>query len=431
MPAFTQNVDVNSPLLTYAGPWKVGGADGDPEANKYDKGTFVICGDPTCSATLSFTGTEVHVVGAYRLNSCPYQIVLDGETLGTFGIDPVTVEQFNVDLFNKTNMAAGQHSLTISPNITGTTQSVPDLNLDFFTWTTEVNSLTDLDIQDNTEAFAYTPSSAWIAFDDENFPGLPDFDEGTGHVTGESGATAVFSFAGDRVSLYGAIGAQGGPYTVQIDGGTLSTFTARQNISDPNIALANYLSGQLLFYASNLGLGNHTVTVTATELSAGEGLSIDYAIVDGTLNSVPGPISSSTPTSPSSTPSASTFTSQVSQHGLSSAQLWGITAGATLFALCLLGFLGYYLLKAHRRRRESRGQSQASGLGTHFTQAALPHPLSIPVLPMSTWTPYQHGPISAGSSLPSTSLTAQTPVVPNRAPMRAGSGKRALMSTFR
>ncbi|KAF7348049.1 hypothetical protein MSAN_01757300 [Mycena sanguinolenta] len=344
MPSFTQNVDVNSPLLTYTGPWKVGGADGDTEADKYNLGTFVICGDPSCSATLAFTGTEVHVVGAYRLNSCPYIIKLDGQTLGTFGTATVTVEQFQIDLFNKTNLAAGAHSLTISPNITGINQSIPDLNLDYFTWTTEVNSLTDLHLQDDTQSFVYTPSSAWTAFDDDNLPGFPDFDEGTGHVTAQNGATALFSFAGDRVALYGAIGAQGGPYNVQIDGGTPSSFTAKQNIFDPNTALPNYLSSQLLFYASNLGMGNHSITVTAIDLSAGESVSIDYAIVDGTLNSVPGPITSSTPTSPSSTPSTSTF--QASKHGLSPGQLGGIAAGATLGALCLLALLAYYLLKA-------------------------------------------------------------------------------------
>jgi hypothetical protein len=106
-----------------------------------------------------------------------------------------------------------------------------------------------------------------------------------------------FTRQGDRVALYGAIGAQGGPYSVDIDNGSVSTFTAQQMISDPNTSLANYLSGQLLFYADSLTSGNHTVTVTSNLVSPTQDLTIDYAIVDGTLNSVPGgtaPSSSST-----------------------------------------------------------------------------------------------------------------------------------------
>ncbi|KAJ6484048.1 hypothetical protein C8R45DRAFT_1099212 [Mycena sanguinolenta] len=295
MPSFTQNVDVNNPLVAYAGPWKVGGADGDPEADKYNLGTFVICDDPLCSATLSFNGTEVQVIGAYRLNSSPYQITLDGQSMGTFRTAPVTVEQFNIPLFNKTDLVAGPHTLIISPNIGATNITNPELNLDYFTWTTEVNSLTDLRIQDDAQAFAYAPPSAWTGFIGVNFPGFPAFDQGTGHVTGQSDATAMFSFAGDRVALYGAIGGQGGPYSVQIDGGSISSFTARQNISDPDTSLPNYLSKQLLFYASGLGLGNHTVTVVSSILASGQDVSIDYAIVDGTLNSPSSPITSSIP----------------------------------------------------------------------------------------------------------------------------------------
>jgi hypothetical protein len=97
--------------------------------------------------------------------------------------------------------------------------------------------------------------------------------------------------------LYGAIGSQGGPYSVNIDDGSVSTFTAQQMISDPNTPLANYLSGQMLFYADSLTPGNHTVIFTSNLVSPIQDLAIDYAIVDGTVNSVPSgtaPSSSST-----------------------------------------------------------------------------------------------------------------------------------------
>jgi hypothetical protein len=34
MPSVVHTIDVNSPLIRYAGPWNLGGADGDSEADK-------------------------------------------------------------------------------------------------------------------------------------------------------------------------------------------------------------------------------------------------------------------------------------------------------------------------------------------------------------------------------------------------------------
>ncbi|KAJ7751914.1 hypothetical protein DFH07DRAFT_524091 [Mycena maculata] len=283
MPSFVQTIDVNSPLVEYLGPWQLGGADGDPEVVKYNQDTFVYCANTGCFATISFNGTEVHVVGAYRLNSGPFQVELDGETFGPFGTTPTVVEQFQIDLFNQTDLTAGPHSLTIS-NLPPIESNKPNLNLDYFSWTNEINSLDDVRLQDDTPAFSYEPSTAWSSFTDGS-SSFPDFDGGTGHSTVQGGATVAFSFKGDRVALYGAIGSLGGPYTVQIDNGSVSHYTAQSLVSDATTPLPNYLAGQLLFYADSLSSGNHMVTITANPGSPTQDLTMDYAIVDGTLNS--------------------------------------------------------------------------------------------------------------------------------------------------
>ncbi|KAJ6517840.1 hypothetical protein DFH09DRAFT_232643 [Mycena vulgaris] len=176
MPSFVQTIDANSPLIMYSGPWKLEGADGDPETLKYDQGTFRFCGGTQCSATINFTGTEVHVVGAYRLNSGPFKVSLDGVVFGPFGTATTVTEQFKIDIFNQTNLGPGTHSLTIS-NFPATEPKHTNLNLDFFTWTTEVNSLNDLRIQDNTPA-SYRLPSEWVS--DLSNLNLPGFEVGTG-----------------------------------------------------------------------------------------------------------------------------------------------------------------------------------------------------------------------------------------------------------
>lgn len=65
------------------------------------------------------------------------------------------------------------------------------------------------------------------------------------------------------------IGPNGGPYTVQVDGGSSMTFDAK----------SEYLTPQTLLYrCSGLGPGPHRVRVVNTPFS-GQTLSIDYAVV--------------------------------------------------------------------------------------------------------------------------------------------------------
>ncbi|KAJ7189680.1 hypothetical protein GGX14DRAFT_408611 [Mycena pura] len=244
MPSFVHKIDVNSPLIQYQGPWIRGGSkadprgpDADPEQPKYDQETFVFCFPGNiCSATLNFNGTEIHVVGAFRANSGPVQVQLDGESFGPFAPTP------------------------------------------------------DERIHNNSSvAFVYAPSDAWST----DMSRLPGFDDGTGHSTfNRADATVNFSFMGDRIALYGAIGGQAAPFTAQVDNGPIRSLTEMQSISDE--ATEDYLPNQLIYYADSLGAGNHTIFLKSQSSSPSQTLSIDYALVDGNDNTA-----SSTSSSPS------------------------------------------------------------------------------------------------------------------------------------
>ncbi|KAJ7462952.1 hypothetical protein FB451DRAFT_1266410 [Mycena latifolia] len=286
-----------------------------------DMGTFTSCAGDDCTATIAFTGTEIHVMGAYRLNSGPYKVTLDDVPFGPF-TPVVPPEQFKIPLFNKTDLPAGAHSMTIT-NMASTNSSQTTMDLDSVWWTTEINSLKYLRIQDDAPAFSYEPASAWNT--DVIDLNLPNFDDGTGHATTLFDATATLTFMGDRVALYGALGAQGGPYTVQVDDGRPLHFN-----SQTLIANSNYLAAQMIFYVDSLSPGTHTVTVSAKATSATQGLTIDYAIVDGTVNS--------TPTSKPST--------------LSHAALSGIIAAGTVVGLCALAAIFYVIY--WRRRPQAK-----------------------------------------------------------------------------
>ncbi|KAJ7612707.1 hypothetical protein FB45DRAFT_843274 [Roridomyces roridus] len=392
MPEFVQEIDVNSPLVQYDGPWKLGGADGDPEVVKYKDDTFVYCAGTTCSATLSFIGTEVHVVGAYRTNSGPFQVLLDGKSFGPFGVAVTVVEQFQIDLFNQTNMSSGTHSLTISNLDSNATR--PNMNLDYFTWTTDINSLTDLRIQDDSPAFSYEPASAWsvIPQPSSSFPGF----DGGGHSTNQAQATTNFSFNGDRVALYGAIGAQGGPIQVQIDNSsTVGKYTTNQMVTDTTAPVAQYLAGQMLFYADHLGSGEHHITVTANPASPAQDLSIDYAVVDGTVNSA-APAASVTPAAPSGPAAASAL--GTSKAALSSAQVGAIAGGVSLLVVLSLIYLGFTLYR--RRRRQSRPWKQAVAAG-HGREQPVSFPSFVDPRRAQSANETQAAPPSTSSAYPS------------------------------
>ena len=74
---------------------------------------------------------------------------------------------------------------------------------------------------------------------------------------------------GSDVEIYGTIGPQAGPYTVQVDGGPSTTFNAT----------SQYLTPQTLLYrCTGLDSVNHQFRMINAPFS-GQTLSIDYAVV--------------------------------------------------------------------------------------------------------------------------------------------------------
>ncbi|CAK5272863.1 unnamed protein product [Mycena citricolor] len=277
----THKIDVTSPLLQYNGNWLRGGTDGDLEQIRYDQFTFVYCsiGD-TCSISLTFRGTEVHAIGAFRGDSGAIQAQLDDQS-----VDPPPPPDdpnqlvFQQSLFSRTDLADTAHTLTLSlPSSSAAVNKTVDF--DYYNWTSTVNSLVDVRFQDDHPAFVYDPPAGWTT----SFVGLARFDGGTGHSTSNTpGASATLTFKGDRAAVYGSIGSGGGPFTAQLDGATVQSFTTLRDVS-PGVSGATYVTNQMIYYVDGLSDGAHTLVLTSQPSATTQGLAIDYAIVDGTAN---------------------------------------------------------------------------------------------------------------------------------------------------
>ena len=71
------------------------------------------------------------------------------------------------------------------------------------------------------------------------------------------------------MEIYGNTGPKGGPYTVQVDGGSTVELDAKSEYLTPRT---------LLYRGTGLGQGSHKIRITNTPFS-GQTLNVDYAIV--------------------------------------------------------------------------------------------------------------------------------------------------------
>ncbi|KAF7325666.1 hypothetical protein MKEN_00416500 [Mycena kentingensis (nom. inval.)] len=328
MPQIVTKIDVTSSVVQYSGPWVAGGGESDP-IQRYDENTFLTCEAPgTCTAVLKFHGTEVHVVGSHRQGHGQYGVQLDGANFGPFtpSTDP---EVFQVDLFNRTGLTNDAHTITIS-NVAGTGNEYV-YDLDYFTFTSTVESTSDSRLEDTHSAFSYSGGS-WTT----DVSQMPGFDAGTGHI-GSVGAEVNLSFSGDRVAIYGAVGSQGAPYSVQLDGGTVESYSQAIKVQN------GYMANQLIYYATGLKSGNHTVQLKSTSTNTLDRFTIDYAVVDGNANPA-GIIATGMGTAVGK----DVVTSNSSGVHLSIAQLSGIAAGFGVLLLALILMTSYTVLLRRR-----------------------------------------------------------------------------------
>lgn len=79
------------------------------------------------------------------------------------------------------------------------------------------------------------------------------------------------SFVGDAVQIFGTVGPQVSPYSVQLDNGSTTTYNATKYAGYEQV---------LIYYADNLGSGSHNVKITNAPALSGESLNINYALVN-------------------------------------------------------------------------------------------------------------------------------------------------------
>ncbi|KAL4068205.1 hypothetical protein J3A83DRAFT_4096765 [Scleroderma citrinum] len=273
MPLITTLIDDKSPLISYDSTWLPGTSADDTSADQYYLGTFTKNSVTNGKATFTFNGTAFWIYGAKRSNHGTYTVEVDGASYPNNNGSSAN-NQFMVSLFNTSGLTQGSH--TVSLTNTGTNGQYVDIDL--IVWESEVGNTNDQliteTVQDTDSRFQYE-EPAWSASpSDANF-----YSDGTGHYTQTYQASATFTFT--TVTLVGSMGPQNGPYSIKLDGGQASIYNATAYVS---------LYGVTLYYADNLGGGQHQLVITNLPATNGEALGIDYALVSSSAKLVSLPL---------------------------------------------------------------------------------------------------------------------------------------------
>ncbi|KJA20057.1 hypothetical protein HYPSUDRAFT_43686 [Hypholoma sublateritium FD-334 SS-4] len=270
MPTLTLSLEDTSPLLVYSSnstssQWSAGSSQGDPFLDQYSDGTFTLTQVNGANASFAFFGTGVQIYGAKRSNHGLYQVIIDSLVYPAVnGAEPVS-PVFQTALFSTIALHPGYHTVTIA------NEQALFLDVDFIMYQTPIGldneTLLVTTFQDGDTPFSYSPALQWSSTPSN----IGMFSAGSGHVTTSGGAYADITFEGDAIALYGPVGPTGSPYSVQLDSSTPSNYSAYKSV---------YRAQQMLFQASNLGGGQHSVRVQsqAPDNSA-LSLGIDYAQV--------------------------------------------------------------------------------------------------------------------------------------------------------
>ncbi|KAF4620438.1 hypothetical protein D9613_000214 [Agrocybe pediades] len=269
MPNFNITLEDTSPMIRYSSGWTAGSSINDPLADQYSEKTFTLTQKQGESMQFNFYGTGVTIFGAVRPNHGLYQAELDSGPVFT-GNGSVNPPLFNQVLYTGGNATLDFRSVTL------TNQQNAFIDVDYITFETNVGKdgeeLIVNSFEDDHPAFAYTPASSWSTSPDQ----LSWFSGSTGHKA---------CISSDAIALYGPVGPSGADYSVQIDNNTPSIHTASNSFYKPR---------EVLFYAGNLGPGNHTLQIQISSASLAK-LAIDYADVYTTASLGGSFLGSSTP----------------------------------------------------------------------------------------------------------------------------------------
>ncbi|THH29205.1 hypothetical protein EUX98_g4983 [Antrodiella citrinella] len=260
MASFNVSLDDSSPLISYApaSAW-IDTPDNDTVLAQYQDQSLHVSAVKNATATLQFNGTGIWFYGGRSPDYGTYTLTVDNQVVssGSSLASNVTAQQL---LAAATSLGMGEHTAVLANAGTGA------VDIDSVVFESEVGATSGAVsyaiIEDGSSNITYSGSD-WA------FASGSMFSNNGTHYTQTNGATASIMFDGDAVAVYGGASFDHGNYTVSLDG-MLQQYNGG---SDGQVRM--YHPQTMLYFATNLGNGSHTLTFTNNAIGNASFLDID------------------------------------------------------------------------------------------------------------------------------------------------------------
>ncbi|MDX2683762.1 hypothetical protein [Streptomyces soliscabiei] len=224
-------IDDDDTAISYTGSWT---ANGNRGVGDYEDAAHATKtnGD---TASLTFTGTGVSVIGEKNTDQGQVEIFIDGTSKGVVDTN-ATTRQAQVVIYSTSGLSTGSHTIQFVKR-SGTWAT-----LDGF----EVTGVHN----DTNSSIAYTGAS-WHYYANR---GLGDYMDDV-HAATANGDSATVTFTGTGVGLVTETNSDEGTIAVSLDGASKGTV---------NASSTSRQAQQTVYTVSGLPLGRHTLTLTKT-----------------------------------------------------------------------------------------------------------------------------------------------------------------------
>ncbi|MDQ1046314.1 hypothetical protein [Streptomyces sp. V4I2] len=224
-------VDDDDTAISYTGSWSASGYRGLGDLHDALHATAAN-GD---SATLTFTGTGVSVIGEKNSDQGQIEVFVDGTSKGQFDTS-ATTRQAQQTVYGVSGLTAGSHTIQVVK------RSGSFATVDGFEVTGVYN--------DTASAITYTGPS-WRAYTNR---GLGDYQDDV-HAATVNGDSVTVTFTGTGIDLVTETNSDEGTVAVSLDGASQSTVNAN--------AASRHVQ-QTVYTVSGLVQGRHSLTLTKT-----------------------------------------------------------------------------------------------------------------------------------------------------------------------
>ena len=227
----TGMIDDDDTAISYTGSWS---ANGNRGLGDHEDAVHATQTNGS-TASLTFTGTAVSVIGEKNGDQGQVEIFVDGTSKGLVDTS-ATTRQAQVVVYSTSGLSVGSH----------TVQFVKRSG----TWAT-LDGFEVTGVQNDTAASVAYTGASWGRYTNRGFGDYQD----DVHAASANGDSATVTFTGTGISLVTETNSDEGTIAVSLDGASQGTV---------NAVSASRQAQQTVYGVSGLPLGRHTLTLTKT-----------------------------------------------------------------------------------------------------------------------------------------------------------------------